>query len=74
MTLPLPVARSLPGLDSPIALDARNLKKSYGRGKQRFDAVRDVSLRLHAGEVMAFYHVGVLGVNHQQVLHLISCK
>ncbi|NEP63097.1 MAG: ABC transporter ATP-binding protein [Symploca sp. SIO2G7] len=52
MTLPLPVADSPPL--SRIILDAKNLKKSYGRGKRRFEAVRDVSLRLCAGEVLAF--------------------
>ncbi len=54
MTLPLPMrsAGHLP--ESSITLDARHLKKSYGRGKQRFEAVRDVSLRICAGEVLAF--------------------
>lgn len=54
MILPLPIAKPLTEPQSPATLDAKNLKKSYGRGKQRFDAVRDVSLRLQAGEVLAF--------------------
>ncbi|MEM0979692.1 MAG: ABC transporter ATP-binding protein [Cyanobacteria bacterium P01_H01_bin.58] len=54
MTFPLPVLRHEPELDSTITLDAQHLKKSYGRGKQRFNAVCDVSLRICAGEVLAF--------------------
>ena len=60
MTLPLPMrsAGHLPKVNplSPntITLDAQHLKKSYGRGKARFEAVRDVSLRIYAGEVLAF--------------------
>ncbi|MBE9069789.1 ABC transporter ATP-binding protein [Leptolyngbya cf. ectocarpi LEGE 11479] len=54
MTHPLPVLKHVPESKDDITLDAKNLKKSYGRGKQRFDAVRDVSLRLCAGEVLAF--------------------
>ena len=57
MTLPLPI-RATENLleldDSTITLDVQHLKKSYGRGKRRFDAVRDVSLRICAGEVLAF--------------------
>ena len=54
MTLPLPVTSSLPELTNNITLDAKHLKKSFGRGKQRFDAVQDVSLCICAGEVLAF--------------------
>lgn len=56
MTSPLPItsAKHPPELDDSITLDAKHLKKSYGRGKQRFEAVRDVSLRIHDGEVLAF--------------------
>ncbi|MEO0350913.1 MAG: ABC transporter ATP-binding protein [Cyanobacteria bacterium P01_A01_bin.15] len=39
---------------SSITLDAKHLQKSYGRGKRRFEAVRDVSLCIRAGEVLAF--------------------
>lgn len=37
-----------------IVLEARCLKKYYGQGKRRFEAVRDVSLNLQSGEVLAF--------------------
>ncbi|MBX2865814.1 MAG: ABC transporter ATP-binding protein [Leptolyngbyaceae cyanobacterium MAG.088] len=54
MTLPLPTRSTGQLPENNITLDARHLKKSYGRGKQRFEAVRDVSLRICAGEVLAF--------------------
>ncbi|MEM9485884.1 MAG: ATP-binding cassette domain-containing protein, partial [Cyanobacteria bacterium P01_F01_bin.116] len=55
MTLPLPVpVKRLPEPANNITLDARHLQKSYGRGKARFQAVRDVSLSIRAGEVLAF--------------------
>ena len=54
MTVPLPVSGHLPRLTSDVTLDARHLQKSYGCGKARFQAVRDVSLRICAGEVLAF--------------------
>lgn len=56
MTLPLPMrlAEHAPDTASQIILDAQHLQKFYGRGKRRFKAVQDVSLRIHAGEVLAF--------------------
>ncbi|MEM1240521.1 MAG: ABC transporter ATP-binding protein [Cyanobacteria bacterium P01_H01_bin.26] len=56
MTLPMRPVEYLPRPDalSNIALDAQHLQKSYGRGKRRFEAVRDVSLCIRAGEVLAF--------------------
>ncbi|MEO0867857.1 MAG: ABC transporter ATP-binding protein [Cyanobacteria bacterium J06642_11] len=56
MTLPTlrQPAGYIPEQTSAITLDAQHLKKSYGRGKQRFEAVRDVSLRIRTGEVLAF--------------------
>ncbi|MGD1857789.1 MAG: ABC transporter ATP-binding protein [Leptolyngbyaceae cyanobacterium] len=53
MTLSLPTREQLP-VANTITLDAKHLQKSYGRGKARFQAVRDVSLRINAGEVLAF--------------------
>jgi ABC-2 type transport system ATP-binding protein len=38
----------------PVTLEVRNLQKAYGRGKQRLEVVRAVSLTIRAGEVLAF--------------------
>ncbi|MEM9808999.1 MAG: ABC transporter ATP-binding protein [Cyanobacteria bacterium P01_D01_bin.56] len=54
MTLTLPMHPASHTPENSITLDAQHLKKSYGRGKQRFEAVRDVSLQIRAGEVLAF--------------------
>jgi len=51
----LPINREPQDLTlNPIVMETRNLCKSYGRGKQRFEAVQQVSLTLHQGEVLAF--------------------
>lgn len=56
LRLPLSIHPAIqpPETDKNITLDAKHLRKSYGRGKHRFDAVSNVSLRIHAGEVLAF--------------------
>jgi ABC-2 type transport system ATP-binding protein len=43
-----------PSAPGSIVLATRDLSKVYGRGKQRFEAVKQVSLTLHQGEVLAF--------------------
>lgn len=40
--------------DPDIALEAHQLCKAYGRGRCRFVAVREVSLTIRAGQVLAF--------------------
>lgn len=55
MTLEIPRSTAAtPTATTPIALEASGLKKGYGNGKQRVEAVRHVSLDLHLGEVLAF--------------------
>ena len=54
MTLTMPMHPASHAPEGGITLNAQHLKKSYGRGKQRFEAVRDVLLRIRAGEVLAF--------------------
>lgn len=54
----------------PLALAARNLKKHYGRGKKRFEAVCDVSLTLAPGEVLAF--LGPNGAGKTTTIKMIA--
>lgn len=58
-----------PGSKSTV-LAIRDLTKSYGRGKQRFEAVRQVSLTLHRGEVLAF--LGPNGAGKTTTIKMIA--
>lgn len=55
---------------SKIVLATRELTKAYGRGKQRFEAVRQVSLTLHQGEVLAF--LGPNGAGKTTTIKMIA--
>ena len=53
-----------------IVLATRDLTKTYGRGKQRFEAVKQVSLTLHRGEVLAF--LGPNGAGKTTTIKMIA--
>ena len=53
-----------------FALLADALHKGYGRGKQRFEAVRNVSLKIAPGEVLAF--LGPNGAGKTTVIKMIA--
>lgn len=68
---PRPAAVSPPSTSSEsIVLATRDLTKTYGRGKQRFEAVREVSLTLHRGEVLAF--LGPNGAGKTTTIKMIA--
>lgn len=62
--------RELPSSPNSVVLATRALSKSYGRGKQRFEAVRQVSLTLHQGEVLAF--LGPNGAGKTTTIKMIA--
>ncbi len=66
---PSDLPASSQGLILP-ALESQNLKKSYGRGKRRFEAVRGVSLKILAGEVLAF--LGPNGAGKTTTIKMIA--
>ncbi|MDB9526915.1 ABC transporter ATP-binding protein [Oscillatoria sp. CS-180] len=55
---------------SSVVLATRDLSKAYGRGKRRFEAVNQVSLTLHRGEVLAF--LGPNGAGKTTTIKMIS--
>jgi putative ABC transport system ATP-binding protein len=51
-------------------LDARDIRKSYGRGAARFDALDGVSIEVRAGESIAI--VGKSGSGKSTLMHLLA--
>ena len=55
---------------SPPVLAARDIRKSYGKGTARFDALAGVSLSVYAGESIAI--VGKSGSGKSTLIHLLA--
>lgn len=64
------VTQSAPRSAPAPVLVAHNLSKAYGHGKRRFEAVRQVSLTLSAGEVLAF--LGPNGAGKTTTIKMIA--
>ena len=57
-------------MSSRVVLSARDIRKSYGEGANRFDALRGVSLEVRAGESIAI--VGKSGSGKSTLMHLLA--
>jgi len=53
-----------------VILEASDLRRSYGRGTARFDALKGVSVRIHEGESIAI--VGKSGSGKSTLMHLLA--
>jgi putative ABC transport system ATP-binding protein len=56
--------------NAPVVIDVQNLRKSYGRGESKFDALKGVSLQIKQGESVAI--VGKSGSGKSTLMHLIA--
>ena len=56
-------------MTTPI-LSARDVRKSYGRGPNRFDALKGVSLDIHEGESIAI--IGKSGSGKSTLMHVLA--
>lgn len=58
-------------LDTPVIIDLQHVTKSYKVGKQRIQALNDVSLTIHEGEIVAI--TGKSGSGKSTLLQMIGC-
>ena len=57
-------------MSSNVIVEAVDIRKSYGDGANRFDALKGVSLQVQAGESIAI--VGKSGSGKSTLMHLLA--
>lgn len=57
--------------DTPVIVSLENVTRIYKVGKQKINALNDVSLRIHEGEIVAI--TGASGSGKSTLLQLIGC-
>jgi len=69
-TIVHPAPGGPPPTGAEPVLETENLVKVYGRGESRFDALKGVTLQIHAGESVAV--VGKSGSGKSTLMHLLA--
>jgi len=57
--------------DTPVIISLDNVRRTYKIGKQKIDALKNVSLEIHEGEIIAI--TGKSGSGKSTLLQLIGC-
>ena len=64
------MSNTTPMTDRPVALRARHVAKSYRMGGRRLDVLKDVSLDVREGEILAI--LGTSGCGKSTLLHVLG--
>ncbi len=64
------MSEQLPGQPQTLALEARNIKKTFRQGPKEVRVLRDVNLELQAGKSLAI--VGASGAGKSTLLHILG--
>ncbi|SUG34063.1 ABC transporter [Salmonella enterica subsp. arizonae] len=52
-------------------LELRNIRRSYPSGEEQVEVLKDISLQIHAGEMVAI--VGVSGSGKSTLMNILGC-
>ncbi len=57
-------------MNQPVVLEAKNIQKHFTDGKSKVEVIKDISLKVHAGEFVSI--VGASGSGKSTLLHILG--